>query len=161
MTRDSTRRIVTGVIGLDVVLTLALMGTSGVRAGGDTFAVAIREFTRNGEYGARFIVVVAPGEQPLPGGCRELHVRARYAWWKWWWDDVAGRVNHRSQIAALTLLEDAAARGDLLGFGYVGTGWEAPDVSQPCLVTSNALVEWREAPPSGAKTSVISFFTAP
>lgn len=162
MTTEWPRRTRAAAISVAAAVALAFLGASSLKAGGDVFRVRIRDFKAEGEYGARFTAVVAADEQALPGGCRELEGRARYAWWKWLWDDVGGHVSRRSQVAALKVLEAAAADGELLGFGYVGTGWSAPEASRPCSVISNALVvESADTGPPGMKASVLSFFTAP
>src|SRR5690349_3437413 len=103
-------------------------------AGGDVFRVYVRDFRREGAHGARFTAVVANDEEPLPGGCRELNVASRYAWWKWLWTDVGGLVNRPAQRRALDVLQDAASRGALVGFGYIGAGWQPVRDQEPCRV---------------------------
>jgi hypothetical protein len=143
------------------VLLVPSIAVTAAHAGGDAVKVRIRSFARQGEHGAQFSAVVASAEEQLPGGCKQLEVEARYAWWKWWWNDVGGQVSRRAQLQALKVLEDSAARGELVGFGYMGTGWDIPNASEPCRVVSHALVEWRDDPLPGTSTSVLSYFKAP
>jgi hypothetical protein len=144
-----------------VLSAVLLANATPAQAGGDAIKVSIRSFQRHGDYGAHFTAVAISEQQAFPEGCKQLDVRARYAWWKWWWDDVSGRVSRRAQLQALNVLEQAAAHGDVLGFGYMGTGWHTPDASQPCRVVSHALVQMPDDPLPGTTTSVLSFFNAP
>jgi hypothetical protein len=143
-----------------VICVVALLTDQVVHAGGDAYRVKVRDFARQGHLAARFTVVLVSAERPFPGGCNSLEVQARYAWWKWWWDDVAGQVSRTAQQRALDILERSASSDEAVGFGYMVEGWRA-ELTQPCKVVSNALVEYKDNPLTGTKTSVLSYYTAP
>jgi hypothetical protein len=132
-------------------------------AGGDARAVKVHEFSRHGSLAASFRVVMVPGPgdaEPFPGGCRQLEVEATYAWWKWWWK-APHQVTRQAQERALDVLEKAARDGTSMQFGYMGSGWVAPDARQPCRVVSHAVVELPDDRLKATAPSVYSFYKAP
>jgi hypothetical protein len=130
-----------------------------LHAGGTAFRVKIRNFSRLGLYGARFTAVALPDETALLGGCRQLDVDARYAWWKWWWRDIGHLVNLDAHEGAIKVVADAFAQGATIEFGYIGSGWNVSDPAYPCRVVSHALVELRDEVPSPHE--IMSFYDPP
>src|SRR6266480_5939453 len=91
-----------------VVCVAAVLVATVASAGGSDYRAKVREFVREGKLAAKFTVVLVTEGESFPGGCKSLEVQARYAWWKWWWDDVAGQVNRTAQQQALDALERSA-----------------------------------------------------
>jgi hypothetical protein len=128
--------------------------------GGATFPATIQNYHRAGQDSATFTVAFESAPDGLPSICKKLEVRARYAWWVWWWDDLGGRINRQAHDRTLDFLSVAATKGARVEFGYMGQGWKAPDSALPCSVVSNALASDRDlGHPSG--DAVYSFYSVP
>lgn len=140
-----------------LLLILIMFSASPAHAGGDWYPVIVSSLHSED---TDYVLVVEPTTKtPLgfPSICKTFEVRGTYSWWHSW-RGFPSWVNRQGHKKALVYLSHALKTGEVISFGFMGSGFEPIDPKDPCVVRSRALHLMENQGHLNKEKGVVSYF---